>query len=380
MPAPGEPRLRLAPLLAGTFLILIYIELSAVQPFRSTAGREFTFISSDELRFWLAHWVVALPGLILMGVGLVEHLAPPARRMAARLRKMPERSWNLLALGYFVLLAALAVLGRSFFLLDLPITDDESLVMFGARMILEGDWSVPILQPDGAFTQAFTYRHEGMVSALEYPGSLLFRALSLASGLGSALYALIAAAGGLAVAATAGRLWGRNGALIAAGLWLCSPMALTLAMTTHSHLVSRSLLAIALWLYVRLAGDALHSSSPSRSAPSGSPVRDGALLALAAGFAFLSRSLEAACILLPVIIHLLAAARRDRRIRRAVFAGAAVSLAVFAFYGWYNFKTTGVSWQQARFGNGAYEATPIVTARSSATWTTAQATACSFSS
>lgn len=345
MTASGRPRLRLGPLLAGTFLILIYIQLGAVQPFRSTAGRAFVFISSDELRFWLAHWVIAVPGLILMGVGLVEHLGPPVRRIATRLQEMSTRNWGVLALGYFALLALLATVGRAVFLLDLPITDDESLVVFGARMILEGDWTVPILQPDGAFTQAFTYRHDGMVSALEYPGSLLFRALSLATGLDALLYALIAAAGGIAVAATAGRLWGRAGALIAAGLWLFSPMALTLGMTTHSHLVSRSLLAIALWLYVRLMTG------------SSSPGRDGALLAVAGGFAFLTRSLEASCVLLPVMIHLLAAARRDGRYRRAVLAATGVSLAVLAFYAWYNLQTTGIFYQQARFGDGVHEVT-----------------------
>jgi 4-amino-4-deoxy-L-arabinose transferase-like glycosyltransferase len=340
----------MGPLLAGTFLIVIYIELGEVQPFRSTAGRGLTFISSDELRFWLAHWLVALPGLILMGVGLVEHLGPPVRRMTVRLLEMPARGWSLLASGYFALLAALAVVGRAVFLLGLPIADDERFAVFGARMILNGDWSVPILQPEGAFSQALTRQHAGMVSALEYPGSLLFRALSLATGLDALLYALLAASAGVAVAATAGRLWGRSGALVAAGLWLFSPMALTLSMTTHSHLVSRSFLAIVVWLYARLTTPSVPPASTSAPlfSPSRSPVRDGTLLALAGGLAFLARPLEATCVLLPLLVHVLATTRQDRRVRRAIPAAAAVSLAVLAFYAWYNLQTAGALFAPAR--------------------------------
>ena len=172
--------------LAGATLVLIYILLSGIQPYQSTAGRNFHFISPDELRFWLAHWMLATPGIMLIAVDQGSHTF---RYVWRRLLSLPSRQWHLVGLCYFGALAGLAVAGRSVFLLNLPITDDENTVLFGAQMWLNGELSVPILEPDGAFTQAFTYRHAGRTSAMAFPGDILFRAVSLATGLGTALYA-----------------------------------------------------------------------------------------------------------------------------------------------------------------------------------------------
>ncbi len=328
--------------LAGATLVLIYILLSGIQPYQSTAGRNFHFISPDELRFWLAHWMLATPGIMLIAVDQGSHTF---RYVWRRLLSLPSRQWHLVGLCYFGALAGLAVAGRSVFLLNLPITDDENTVLFGAQMWLNGELSVPILEPDGAFTQAFTYRHAGRTSAMAFPGDILFRAVSLATGLGTALYALAAGATGLAVAAAGRLLAERRGAIVAACLWVCSPMAFSLSMTTHSHLVSRCFLAVAVWLYLRLM------EKPSRGAPG------GALLALAGGMAFLTRTPEAACVLLPISAHLLMTAFRDPHVRRATIAAAVTSLSVVAFYGWYNQETTGAWYLLARLGPGVHHVT-----------------------
>jgi len=338
-------RLRLGPFFAGAFLILVYIQLAGVQPFRATAGREFIFISGDELRFWLAHWLIAAPGLMLLAIGVSDSLGSVFGRIRKAADRLSPKHWGALSVVYFVLLVLAAALGRVLFLLDMPITDDENLVLFGARMIANGDLAVPILQPEGAFTEVFTYRHEGLVSAVEYPGGLFFRALSLVSGLGSLLYALVAAGTGLAVAASARRLFGASGALIAGAIWLVSPMAFSLAMTTHSHLVSRFFLAVSIWLYLRLLDGGRR------------PLFDGAVLAVTAGLAFLTRSVEAACILLPMAIHLIALGRKDPRLRRAVAAATTVSVGVLALYALYNSATTGIWYLQARFGPGLHQMT-----------------------
>lgn len=341
----GTPRLRLAPLLCGTFLLLVYIQLSKVQPYQSTAGIDFNHISADELRFWLAHWLLALPALVLMALGFVDYLGPRLERLFSTLDDVRPRRWALLGLTYVVLLTLLAAAGRSYFLLDLPLTDDENMVAFGARMLLNGDLSVPILEPDGAFTQVVTYRHAGRVSSFDYPGALLFHALSIASGLGSLLYALAGAVTGLAVAATAGRFLGRSGALIAACFWLCSPMSFTLAMTEHAQVASRLFLALTFWIYSRLVTGA------------SSPARGGMLIGLAGGLAFLTRSPEAACVLLPIAAHLAWRLRAgDRATRRAALAAAPVMLAVLLFYAWYNHNVTGIWYLPPRYGPERHQA------------------------
>ena len=273
-----------------------------------------------------------------MALGFVEHAAPALKRLHGRLAGIAPRRWRLAGLGYVVLLVVLAVAGRGYFLLDLPITDDENLVVFGARMLLEGDLSVPILEPDGAFTQNVTYRHAGRVSSFDYPGTLLFHALAMGSGLGSLLYALAAGLTGLAVAGSAQRLLGRSGAVVAAGLWLFSPMTSSLSMTEHGQLASRFFMACAVWLYLRLVTG------------SETPRRDGALIALAGGLGFLTRSAEAACLLLPIVAHLAWRLRADPRLRRAAVAAAPVAAAILAFYAWYNLSVTGIWYLPPRYG------------------------------
>ena len=333
---------RVVPLRIGVLLVAIYILLARVQPFQATAGRSFLYLSGDELRFWLAHWMLAAPGIILI---VVAHGNAALRRMWQRLLALSPREWKLAAVCYVGLLTTLAVIGRCVFLLDQPITDDESIVLFGARMLVAGDMSVPILEPEGAFTEAFTYRRGGRVSSLAYPGAQLFRAATLVTGLGSLLYALAAAGAGLAVAASGRQLAGRAGAVVAACWWLCSPMAFTLAMTTHEHVVSRLFLTVTIWLYLRLINDAATGT------------REGAMLALAGGMAFLTRSAEAACVLLPIGVHLAMTSVQTTRIRQATAAAALVAIPVLSFYGWYNTETTGAWYLQARFGPGVHEVT-----------------------
>ena len=85
----------------------------------------------------------------------------------------------------FVVLAAGYAIGRHVVLCGRPITDDENAVTFGARMVAEGHLSVPLLQPAGAFTDLFTFQRDGIVSAMDFTGVILFAAAGIATGLGS---------------------------------------------------------------------------------------------------------------------------------------------------------------------------------------------------
>ena len=332
-----------APLILGAVLLVAFIEAGGVLPYRATAGVALGFMSTLELRYWLAYLTLAMPGFALLAYGLAPLLRPRLAALWARYDALSPRGWWIRGAIFAALVLAIAVIGRRLFLLGLPITDDEYAVAFGARIVAHGHLTTPILQPDGAFTQLFTYRHAGMVTSQDYPGAVLFAAAAIVTHLGSLLYALAAAATAVFVVASAGVVAGGRGRLLAAALWLVSPMAEALAMTTHAQLVSRCFIAGAIYFYLRFVVD--------RDAR----LRIGVGLGLCGGLAFLTRSAETAAYLLPVLVHLAIVVWRDRAARRALLAAAAVAAAALVVYAWYNAGTTGTFYLPARFGPGKYQ-------------------------
>ncbi len=343
-------RLRPAPLFAGVALLAIYIRIGTAFGYHAvygpalaydpTARHGFVYLGRTELRFWLAHLALALPGALLIAYGLAPRFAPALRRLVARIDALTPRRWRWAALAMFVALAACYALGHRLVLCDRPITDDENGVTFGARMIAEGHLRVPVLQPAGAFPELFTFQREGMVSSLDFAGAVLFAAAGIATGLGSLLYAIASAASGVAVAYAAKRWLGARGAVLAAALWIASPMIAALSITTHAHVPSRMFVALALACAARL------------DTAAGTPRRDAVLFGLCAGLAVLCRPLEAAFLLAPLGAWLV---WRSPRRALGIAAGLAAPLAIFA---WYNVQLTGVWYLQARFASGVVGGTP----------------------
>ena len=209
-------RIRPGALVLGTLMLVSFIQVGQHLPFQSTGGVALGHLSMLELRFWMSHALLLVPGVLLIGWALAPAMVGSAEGLWNSCLALSEKKWLALACAYFLLLLTLAVVGRSIFLLDLPITGDEYAVRFGARIWASGRLAVPILQPDGAFVQDFTYRYDGMVTAFEYPGVIFISALSMVTGLGSLLYALMAAATGVLVASAAGIVMGRRGTIVAA--------------------------------------------------------------------------------------------------------------------------------------------------------------------
>jgi hypothetical protein len=326
--------LRPVPIAAGVIAIAIFARMWDVYRFGGTFGLALGVVSANEAFFWLCHLALVVPGALLIAYGVVPALGP---RLAAAIRRIDafeKRQWRLAAVGYGVVLLALAAVGRGELLLDLPITDDENAVRFGAQMMAEGALMVPELEPAGVYSDLFLYHRDGYVMSMDFPGTLGFAALAQLTGLGSWLYAFLAAGSGVAVAHAAARLWGARACVVAALLWMLSPMVLTLSLTTHAHLASRAFVALAVACYARVVtserkGDAL-------------------LLGLSAGLALLLRPFEAVLLLAPLGAHL---AIRFRRALLVALAPLALSLVVFA---WYNAQTTGVWYLQARFAGVEY--------------------------
>ncbi len=324
----------------GLLLLVGFTAIGSTLGFGAEAGSSILRISEPELRLWVFHLVMVVPGALLLVWGMGPGPVERASRFGAWLDGLGEARIAWLTALWFVLLAVIAVLGRSLVLDGQPVTDDENMVHFGARMVANGDLRVPILQPDGAFWVTFTYERDGFVSSLDYPGLQLFGALAIVTGLGSILYALAAASTGVAVAWAAGLVSGRRGAFVAALLWTFSPMALSLSMTTHAHLLSRCFISWSLVFYLLLTrGEARR------------PLF-GALLGFSAGLAFMCRSLESAAILLPAAVHVVILAVRERDARRALLATLAGFAVPFLVYASYNHVLTGIWHLPARHAPG----------------------------
>lgn len=335
---------RTGPSMAGLVLLGLYAAMASQLRFGMTAARDLAYVAPHEAMFWLAHALLAVPGVLLLAYGVIPRIASPAAALYRRTVALGhEHPWRA-AFAYFLVLLTIALVGRRMVLMGLPITDDENSVLFGAQVVASGNLLVPTPQPVEAFDFLFMLRRDGSITSMDFPGPIFFGAAGILTGLGSGLYAALAAAGGVAVVDAARRLAGTRGALIAAAIWLCSPMVLTLSMTTHVHLVARSFLAFAVAAYVRL----VQSPVPS--------PRTAAVLGFVAGIAFLCRPLETGLILLPIAGHLLWLVWRAPSQRRAVLLAAVAACVVpLAFFAWYNFVTTGYWYLPGRFAPGSMD-------------------------
>lgn len=343
--------LRAAPLLGGVVLLVIYMRIGSVIGFQAWYGppfaplhrevpNSFVHASGGEFRFWLAHLALAIPGALLIAWGLAPRLVPLLRRLVARIDGATPRGWIVAGALYALFLVVWSLAGHVLVLQGQPLTDDENAVTFGAKILASGHLSVPILQPAGAFTDLFVLQRDGQVMSFDFPGTLMFAALAILTKLGPALYAIAAAAGGLATAYAAGRWFGPRGRVIAAALWIASPMIAALSITSHAHVPSRTFVALALAFVARLDTETT------------TPRRDLILTGLFAGLGFLCRPFETACLLAPVGIWLV----WKRRTQAAwLLAGLVPMIAVFAAY---NQATTGTWYLQARFAPGVIGGTP----------------------
>jgi hypothetical protein len=299
----------------------------------------FLYVSAGESRLMLLHTLVAMPSVLALVVGLSSRLSAALEVRLDRWAGSDSKEFRTAAVAFTLILFALYRIGRVLVLQDLPVTDDENGIDFGARMLASGRFSVAELSPEGAYYDLFVHRADGRVSSFDWPGGVLFRAASLASGLRDHLYALMAAIAGTAVVASAHRLLGPRAGLLAGLVFIASPLALGLSMTTHAHVVSRAFIAVAIWVYVEIA---LAEGEGAKWRP--------VALGLAAGAAFMTRPFESMALLGPLAVHLLWGAAVGREGMRRVAAGAAagfvVMLIVFAVY---NTQITGTPWLPPRF-------------------------------
>ena len=336
-----DPRLRVTPFVVGGLAVVAHYSLADQVVFRSELGKAFLYLSWRESLFWISHYLLLVPGLLLMAWGLAPRIGDAFARGWRRLVDWtagPVCRRRLLLGALFVTLFVSSFVGRKVLLLDLPITNDEYTLNFGADILAAGEVTAPDIDETFAFTMPYVYRGDGRICSMDFPGTMLVLAAGKVSGLDHFLTALLVALSGVALVSACRRLDGSRGLWVAAISWMLAPMVWTLSMTEHSQLMSRVWigLAWALWIgcFWRDGGREVGDEVVLR------PWLWGSLLGLATAMAFASRPAETGMIMAPVGAHLLWRAWTHRRFTFALFAGA-TSLLGPLFLLWWNVQTTG---------------------------------------
>lgn len=292
-------------------------------------GQAFTLDSPGALLFWLAQALLIAPAALLIGYGAAPALEAPLRRLWAQVQATPARTARLLLLLLGALTTAAAYLGNQWILRGFPITDDEIHARFGGQVLAMGRFSAPVLEPLALRPPRFLHQAVDQAwSSFDWAGLQLAWAISELTHTGPLLFSLVAGLTAASVAASAHLLLRHKGwALVATALFLGSPMALAMSLTTHAHLLSRGALALAT-LGLLLAWER--------------HPRWALLAGLAAGLGGITRPAECALLLGPLLLALVADAARGRAgMRQALGLFVLGALPPLLFFALHNAMITG---------------------------------------
>ena len=323
--------------IAGYVLVVAFFSLGATaNGLKITFHDAQTTSSPGELNFWLGHAFLLFPAALLLGFGFAPAIGGALQRIAARVRALDAREHRLAIVALTCVAFAIARIGRAIFLLDLPITDDELAVEFGGRVLASGHLMVQLPLLREALPDLFLLFRNGAVGSFDWPGGVAIAALAEVTRLQSLVWTALAVAPVPILVVLMTQRLGRTWGYTAAAIFLCSPMATLMSMTTHAQLASRALFAGGLL--------ALHLAD-----------RDGGMrrwttAGLIFGLAFLCRPIETAFFCLPIAAWALA-----RTVKRdATYSAALPGLALGAAAGvalllWHSYAITGNPLLPARF-------------------------------
>lgn len=338
--------IRWAPLITGALLIVIAAAIGRFQGYQVrfggpvVPGPDLAYISPGEFLLWLSYFLLLSPGCMLAAFGLGDRFSSLLATGVRDIQVLSPRGLTWLAAALALLVWPVYRLLRWSILRDHHFTDDEPMIRFGAQVWTSGHLMAEKIWPPGSISELFTLTSNGRIASMDWPGGLAIAALSLVTDLGPWLYGLFAAAGVFAISVAGLTLAGKRGALLAAAIWLACPMVWTLAITQHTHIVSRTLIAFAFLACAKLWRD----PSPGEQTGSRPESQTGwaILLGLCAGYSTATRPYETMSMLGPACVYLawLGLSQRGVRLRQACVVLAAALPSLLA-YGAYNYALTG---------------------------------------
>jgi dolichyl-phosphate-mannose-protein mannosyltransferase len=236
--------------LGGDVLLLAFVAARSTTPgLTRTFDTAQNAVSPNDLHLWLGHALLLFPAACLLGYSLAPRLGPwlAARWAALRTLSAPGRILGLALL--FILFVVGVRAGHRAVLQDLPFTDDEYAVEFGGRILATGHVTAPLPLPEAAIPMLGLDVKAGRFVRIDWPGGQAVAAIAEMTGIGAWVWALLAAVPVLALGGLLARRLGTPWGLVAALTFAGSPMALMLSFTSHAHLVSRAMLALAVAAY-----------------------------------------------------------------------------------------------------------------------------------
>jgi hypothetical protein len=241
---------RVVSILSGAFLILVFFGLSMTAPgLRITFRAPLSASSPGEIYFWLGHALLLFPASCLIGFGLAGRIGPVLTRLRSEINRLTPRELGLAAAVLFLLSVSFARIGRFLIMYDFPFTDDEYATQFGGYIFAKGRATAELLLPPNAIPSLGLFYRDGFVSRADWPGAQAVWAVGELTRLGPFVWALLAAVPVVALAILIRRRLDPSWGLAAAVIFLCSPMALMLSVTSHAHLGSRAMVALGLFGY-----------------------------------------------------------------------------------------------------------------------------------
>ncbi|MBN2185137.1 MAG: glycosyltransferase family 39 protein [Candidatus Krumholzibacteriota bacterium] len=275
-------------------------------------------IDSGESYFWLAHLYYMTLAACLLGYGLSPSFAKPLMSLKEKTKNLSTRNIIIGLVCLFVAVVAVSKLGNSFVLQGYPITDDEYAAEFGGQVFASGHVKVPVPDWFKAYPERFLLQRDGFYTAFDWPGVQVIWALAVITGLGSIVFSILAALPYIAVAIIIGIKFGKHWGAVSALLFVFSPMAAALTVTTHAHLASRAFLSLAILFYFL-------TTRKERA------VYWGAA-GFFAGCSFFHRPFETVFLILPLIFDVLyRLIKKEMTVKSLVFLSVGVSIPLLAF-------------------------------------------------
>jgi hypothetical protein len=325
---PGPPVFRRSHILAvvsGIFLVLCFFGLTQTYSRLFISFHPpFANSSLGETYLWLGSLLFLFPAACLIGYGVSPWLAPRLIRAWNGYEETSRKDQFVILIFLSLLFLAGVRILHALVLLDFPITDDEYAARFGGQVLAMGKFRAPCPEPFAVFPQLFLIAKNGWVACKDWIGSQLGWAVAEITRTGALFFAFAAAVPAFFLALILRRRLSTGYGVTALVLFSCSPMALSLSITTHAHLLSRAMVAITIFLFIV-------AEKKNRFLP-------WLWTGLAAGLGFLCRPFETAFVLIPLFLYIgvrsLTGKRKTWLPVCGLLAGGLGPLIVFGLHNW----------------------------------------------